>query len=277
MTTADPAGAGRAGTRRPRRASIRSSELWAARQLLRNLTVRELKVRYKRSVLGFLWSLLNPLLLMGVFTVVFGVIFKASIEDFPIFFIVGYLPWSFFQASVQTATGVVVGSGSLVKKVYFPREVLPLSCVTSQLVHFALAEMVLLVVLAATGYNFFPYLPVALLATLLLVVFSAGMSLLFAALNTRFRDVQELSGILFLVWFYLTPVVYTPTLVPPRWRWVTNLNPLSHILELFRDAQYSLDWPRLSTIGAAALSALVALGLGAVVFSRMAADFAKEV
>jgi ABC-type polysaccharide/polyol phosphate export permease len=274
--------------------AARMGELWGARQLLRNLTVRELKVRYKRSAIGFLWSLVNPLLQMAVFSLVFGKLFSASksIPQFPIFFIVAFLPWAFFQGSVQNSTGAIVGNANLVKKVYFPREVLPIATMLAQLVHLLLAELVLFVVLAIGGNDFLPYLPVFVIATLIVVVLATGFSMLFAALNTAFRDVQELSGVLFLVWFYGTPVVYPISLVPSKWRWLLNLNPMTHVVRLYRLALYpahvikdshgnsmvtGFAWPPLSLVATGAAMAVAALVLGYVVFGRMAADFAKEV
>lgn len=255
----------------------RLAEIWAARTLLRNLTVRELKVRYKRSVLGFLWSLLSPLMMMAVFTVIFSLAFRAPIRDFPIFFLVGYLPWSFFQASVQVSTGVIVGNANLVRKVYFPREALPLAVVLSQLVHFALAMAVLFVILVVAGYGFLPYLPVFLLATVILFVFATGVAMLFAAANTTFRDIQEFSNVLFLLWFYLTPVVYSPALLPPSWRWVIRLNPMTYVVEIMRDGLYYLRYPGWQTVAVATATAALALLIGFTVFGRLAAGFAKEV
>ncbi|MDQ1402007.1 MAG: type transport system permease protein [Actinomycetota bacterium] len=260
-------------------------ELWSARQLLRNLTVRELKVRYKRSAIGFLWSLVNPLLQMAVFSLVFGKLFSASktIPQFPIFFIVAFLPWAFFQGSVQNSTGAIVGNANLVKKVYFPREVLPVATMLAQFVHLLLAELVLFVVLAIGGNDFLPYLPVFVIATVIVVVLATGFAMLFAALNTAFRDVQELSGVLFLVWFYATPVVYPLSLVPSKWRWVLSLNPMTHVVRLYRYALYPVPraggfaWPPVTVVAAGAAFAVAALVLGYVVFGRMAANFAKEV
>lgn len=255
----------------------RLSELWGARELLRNLTVRELKVRYKRSALGFFWSLLNPLLMMAVFTVVFTLAFKVQIEDFPFFFLAAYLPWSFFQAAVQVSSGVIVGNSNLVKKIYFPREALPLSVVLSQLVHFGLAMMILFVALVIRGYGFWPYLPAFLLAVVILIAFTTGMSFLFAALNTKLRDIQEFLPVLFLLWFYMTPVIYSLDLIDERYRWVFSINPMTHIVEMMRDSLYRLTYPSAGRMLAAAGFAAFSLILGYGVFGRFAADFAKEV
>jgi ABC-2 type transport system permease protein len=249
----------------------------ASRQLIRNLTVKELKVRYKRSALGFLWSLLNPLLMMGVFTLVFRYAFRVPIEDFHLFFLVGYLPWAFFQASVNVATGSIVANANLVTKVYFPREVLPISVILSQLVHFALAMALLLVILPFLGYFYFPYLGGFLIAVVLLVLFTTGLSMFFAAANTTFRDIAEFSPVLFLLWFYLTPVIYSLDLLPTRIASIIALNPMTHFMRLFRDSLYTLQHPEPATLLIAAGWAGASLLFGSWIFARRAADFAKEI
>src|SRR3712207_868457 len=183
-------------------------DLWSSRELLRNLVAKELKVRYKGSALGFLWSLVTPLLLTGVFTVVFATFIRVQVEDFATFFLSGYLVWQFFSNSVNSSVGAIVGNGSLIRKVWFRREVLPLSLVLSQGVHLGLA-------LLATSPLFLYYrgfnpgtIPALVEGFVLLVMFTTGMSMIFAAANVGFRDLQELTQVIFLAWFYLTPVIY---------------------------------------------------------------------
>lgn len=253
-------------------------ELLGSRELLVNLTRRELRARYKRSILGFAWSLLNPLLMMGVFTLVFGTIFEAPVDDFPLFFLAGYLPWSFYQASAMVATGCVVGNAALITKVYFPRALLPLSVTLSQLVHLGLALLVYFVVLLVVGYNFVPYLPVLVLGVVLLTLFTTGVSMFLAALNTILRDIQEFVPVLFLLWFYATPVVYPLDLVPnDRLRLVLELNPLTSYITVIRDSLYNLQIPSWTNIGLAAAWAVVSLAIGGTVFNRLSSRFAKEV
>jgi ABC-type polysaccharide/polyol phosphate export permease len=254
------------------------SELVAGRELLFNLTSRELRVRYKRSVLGFVWSMLTPLLMMAVFSVVFGTIFEAPIDDFPLFFLAGYLPWSFFQASGQVGTGCIVANAPLLTKVYFPRVVLPLSVVLSQLVHFGLALAVYFVVLLVAGYNFAPYLPILVVGIGLLACFTVGVSMFLSALNTIFRDVQEFTTVLFLLWFYGTPVVYSLDLVPSETlRTLLRLNPLTHYVEVIRNCLYDLRAPSWSELAVCAGFAVAAVAVGGMVFTRLSSRFAKEV
>ena len=254
-------------------------ELVGARELLRNLTTRELKVRYKRSTLGFFWTLLNPLLMMAVFTLVFSTAFKTTIEWFPIFFLSAYLPFAFFQASVMIGTGSIVGNAGLVTKVYFPRAVLPVSVVASQLVHLLLGLGVLLVALILIGgFPFWPYLPVLAFTIALLALFATGMALLFSAANTLFRDIGEFLPVGFLLWFYATPVIYQEDFLPADWRWLLNLNPMTHFTRMFRSTLY-LDphLPGWKTVAAAVAFTVASLVVGWSVFVRLSERFAKEV
>jgi ABC-2 type transport system permease protein len=261
------------------RASGAVRELIGARELLRNLTIRELKVRYKRSALGFLWTMLNPLLMMAVFTVVFSTAFKTTIEWFPIFFLSAYLPFAFFQASIMISTGAIVGNAGLVTKVYFPRAVLPLSVVASQLVHLVLGLGVLLVALVIIGeFPFWPYLPVLVFTVVLLSLFTTGLALLFSAANTFYRDIAEFLPVGFLLWFYATPIIYQEEFLPERYRWLLGLNPMTHFTRLFRTSLY-LDpgLPALSTVLSAIGFTVISLVVGWTVFTRLSDRFAKEV
>ncbi len=267
-------------------------ELWDSRELLANLVGKELKVRYKSSALGFLWSLVTPLLMTAVFTVVFAVFIRIPLGEgnFATFFLGGYLVWQFFANSVNASVGAIVGNGPLVKKVYFPREVLPLSLVLSQGLHFLLA-------LVATAPLFIYYrgfhpelVPAILLGLVLLGGFTAGVSMVFAAANVTFRDLQELIQVLFLGWFYGTPVIYplfflqegTARAFLP----LIRANPMTWYVELFHRLLYGIPTPTVNpppgmpdlvTWLACAAWAVAALAAGSWVFQRRAVTFAKEV
>jgi ABC-type polysaccharide/polyol phosphate export permease len=254
------------------------NDMVRSRELLLNLTRRELRARYKRSALGFAWSMLNPLLMMGVFTIVFGTIFAAPVADFPLFFLAGYLPWSFFQASAMVGTSCVVANGPLITKVYFPRALLPVSVVLSQLVHFGLALLVFFAALLVVGYNFLPYLPVLVAGVALLALFATGVSMFLAALNTTVRDVQEFTPVLFLLWFYATPVVYPVDLVPSgRLQTLIQANPLTSYVTVVRNCLYDLELPSAATWGLCLGWAIVSIVVGTTVFNRLSSRFAKEV
>jgi ABC-type polysaccharide/polyol phosphate export permease len=292
----------------PRPRAWRSSklvDLWRARELLLQLVRKELKVRYKNSALGFLWSMITPALMTVVFTVVFTLIVPIPVADFPAFFISGYLLWQFFQNSCQGAIHSVVGNADLVKKVYFPREVLPLAHVLAQLVHLLLALAVVSPYLVYTrGFGVLVHLPGTLLVVALLTVFTSGVAMWFAGVNVVFRDLQELFIVIFQVWFYATPVLYPLALVQgelgPPFAWIATalkFNPMTWFVESFRQGLYGAvelegpvnlairerlssdlpGWPDLVTLGILAGWALAVFAFGYVVFLRRARTFAKEV
>ena len=274
-------------------------DLWRARELLQQLVRKELKVRYKNSSLGFLWSMLTPALMTLVFSVVFTQVVPIEVEDFAAFFISGYLLWQFFQNSCQGAIHSIVGNGDLVKKVYFPREVLPLSHVLAQLIHLLLALLVVSPYLVATrGLGVLTHLPVTLVAVGLLTVFASGAAMWFAGVNVVFRDLQELFIVIFQVWFYATPVIYPWVLVQAEtsdaFRWVAFVllaNPMTWFVEVFRSGTYgrvAVDGagelvstapglPDPSTLLVSGGWAIAAFLIGYVVFHHRARTFAKEV
>lgn len=272
-------------------------ELWRARELLEQLVRKELKVRYKNSTLGFLWSMLTPALMTVVFSVIFTQVVIIDVENFAAFFIAGYLLWQFFQNSCQGAIHSIVGNGDLVKKVYFPREVLPLSHVLSQLIHLLLALAVISPYLVyERGVGVLVHLPATLLAVGLLTVFTAGVAMWFAATNVVFRDLQELFVVIFLVWFYATPVLYPLALVRDQLgtgSWLVTalqLNPMTWFIEVFRTPLYGAvvavpggvgsgppTWPTLVALGIVSFWAVVAFVVGYALFQRRSRTFAKEI
>ncbi len=302
MTVDAPSVDGSTVRRSLRSPSSKLGELWRARELLEQLVRKELKVRYRNSSLGFLWSMLTPALMTVVFSVVFGIVVPIPVDDFPAFFLAGYLLWQFFQNSCQGAIHSIVGNGDLVKKVYFPREVLPLSHVFSQLAHLLLALLVVSPYLIATrGWTVLTHLPATLLAIALLTLFTAGVAMLLAGVNVIFRDLQELFVVLYLVWFYTTPVLYPLALVeaelaghPLAWiGTLLRINPMTWFVEAFRAPLYGdvvvtggtgapvasmlPTWPSLGTVAILFGWAIGALVVGYAVFLRRARTFAKEV
>jgi ABC-type polysaccharide/polyol phosphate export permease len=269
----------------------RLGDLWASRELLDNLVRKELKVRFKGSALGFLWSLITPLLMTVVFTIVFAFFLRIPIGEgnFATFFLAGYLMWQFFANSVNASVGTIVGNGPLIRKVYFPREVLPLSLVISQGVHLLLALLVTYPIFVFYR-GFHPgTLPALLISLVLLAAFTAGMSMIFAAANVGFRDLQELTQVLFLAWFYATPIIYPPYFVEraPQFIPVIQANPLSWFADLFHTSLYGIprevgvnpppQWPSLEAFLICTAWAVGALAVGYWLFHRWAVNFAKEV
>ncbi|MEZ5170882.1 MAG: ABC transporter permease [Acidimicrobiia bacterium] len=221
----------------------RIRDVWAYRELLGNLTRKELKVKYKGSFLGFAWSLLNPILYLVVFWIVFQKILGAGIPNFPIFFLAGLLPWNLFSISLGSGTTAITGNASLVGRVWFPREILVIAPIGANLVHFFLQFIVLGIALVifrvAPSPAFMVLLPFALLTLLVLV---AALGLLFAAVNVYLRDTEHLLELLLLAWFWMTPIVYPYMTVASKLKelwWVYLLNPMTSIVITFQRALYN--------------------------------------
>ena len=269
-------------------------ELFAYRELLANLVIRDLKLRYKNSALGFLWSLVNPLLMMLVFTVVFQFLRPDNrIHHFPVFALCAILPWNFFSSSLSRSVNSVVGNAHLLKKVYFPREVLPISVVTSGLVNFLLALLVLFGMLHIFGIGLTKwvlYLPLVILAQFFLAL---GWALVLSTLNVFYRDTSIIMGVLLQAWFFLTPVMYPIDLLPtshqvmgitlPVQRLMYILNPMASIIASYRTLLYgSINGappgpPAWDFFSRTVVTCLVFLLLGYAIFTHYSPRFGEEV
>ena len=269
------------------RLTDRGRELLRYRELVRNLVVSSLKARYKNSALGFVWSLLNPLGMMLVFTIVFGFLMPdVRVEKYPLFVLCGLLPWNFFSASVNAGLYSVVGSGNLVKKVYFPREVLPIATVLSQLVNFLLAFAVLFAALLVFQANFSSWLWTLPFVILIQTIFSTGIVLVLSTLNVFYRDTAMITEVVMLAWFFLTPVVYSVALLPetitvlgvaiPLQRLVYIFNPMASLLAIYRDLLY---WGYRTDVDFFVRTAVTAIGVfafGYWFFLRYSDRFGEE-
>jgi len=251
-------------------------EVWRFRQLVALLVVRELKVRYKRSALGLLWTMLNPLLLMVVYAVVFTTILPAAQPNFALFLLAGLLPWLFFSTALMQGLMSVLVNQELVRKIRLPQAVFPLSVVGSNLVNFTLSLVPLFAMMAALRQPFTPALLFLPAAALVLTLFCAGVTLLFATFTVFFRDVRHLTEVLLQMLLYLSPVLYDLKQLGEHKQWwfqlfrlELRLNPLSYLIPLVRDPVYYGRLPSLATAGVALLWAVGALVVGFVVFTRL--------
>jgi len=253
------------------------TELVRYRELIKNLVSRDLKVRYRNSVLGFIWCLLNPLLMMVVFTFVFTVLMKNSIPKYPIFILTGILAWNFHAASVNQAVGSIIGNSSLVMKVYFPREVLPISVVLSNAVNFALALIALFAMIFVFQVQLsfsLVFLPLILLVQ---IIFTTGLALFLSALTVFFRDVEIIMETFMLAWFFLTPIVWRmQDLFPDYSRWMYIANPMASIVSAYRDVLYSGGVPALDFLARTFVTSVVVLIVGYIFFRRTAMRFGEE-
>lgn len=269
-----------------RQIKSRARELWGFRSLVWNLVIRDLRVRYKNSALGVLWSLLNPLLMMVVFTAVFTVMRGQSVDDFPVFVLIGLLPWQFFSNSIVAATGSIVGNAHLITKVYFPREVLVISAALSNLVNFLLALLVLLPIMLLFHMpltRWMLLLPVVIFVEL---IFSLGVGFIVATSNVFYRDVQMIMEVVLLAGFFLTPVFYSLDILPRSymlfgmnidvWRMTYYLNPMASIIANYRVILYQGSPPAFDFLLRTFFTSVIFLLIGLLVFYRYQSRFSEE-
>jgi lipopolysaccharide transport system permease protein len=249
------------------------SDLYQFRGLVQLLVARDLKVRYKRSALGMLWTLLNPLLQMAVYTLVFSTVLRVAVPRFPVFLLSGLLPWSLISVSTTSAALSLLNNQGLIRKVSVPQAVYPISVVGSKLVDMALSFVPLAILSIALGVPPGASWLFLVPATAIAVAFSAGLALFFSSITVFFRDVRHLIDILFQAWFYVTPILYPSDalarLENPVLRTVLALNPAGPIIRLFQAAVYEGRVPDPSTFANAAIIAGVTLLVGYGVFTRL--------
>jgi ABC-2 type transport system permease protein len=248
-------------------------ELVDYKDLLVNLVVRNITVRYKRSVIGILWTMINPLVNTIVMTIVFSTLFRFSTKDYVIYFLSGIQLWNFFSQSSILSSRCITANGNLLKKVYIPKAVFVLATVLSELVNFALALIPLMILLPLLGKGFLPSLLFLPIPLLIAVAFTLGVSFILAAASVFFYDVGEIYQLLVMPWLYLTPIIYPVDIIPERFLPIIKLNPMYHIVECFRVPIYEGQIPGLPTLLGAAIPAAIVLAIGYKIFTRWSDDF----
>ena len=271
-------------------------EVFASRELLANLTLREIRGKYKRTVFGQLWSLANPLALMLIYTFVFGLIFRlkpdagdpSGVNVFALWLLCGLLPWIFLSTVVNLGANALVSNTGLIQKVYFSRIVLPLSLVASSAYNWLFEMAVLLIALLIVGSFVIPWIPLLIVAMLLLILFAAGLALLLSVANVYFRDTQYFITIALQLWLYLCPIIYPISLVEQASKdigglfgsaitleGVYGINPMVHFIEVFRNLLYDNRFPEITEWLICLGWAAGVLVLGMIVFRRNEKNLAE--
>lgn len=252
-------------------------ELYLYRQMIFSLVKKDLRGRYKGSVLGFLWTFINPLMQLIVYTFVFTVILPTDVDRYYLHLFVALIPWIFFSSSITGGASSVVAQKDLIKKIYFPREVIPISYVTSCFVNMLLCFIIIFLVMLFTSsvWNFAAILclPVVWIVEYLLAL---GMAMLSSAITVYFRDLEHILGIISMVWMYMTPVLYSIDLIPERLQKLYRLNPMTSVIMAYRDILYYGQVPNLLTLSEAIFLGVGFLILGLFVFSKLKKRFAEE-
>lgn len=249
-------------------------ELLRYGDLLRLLVSRSIKTRYKRSVLGVAWTLLNPLVNMVVMSIAFSAIFRSTIPHYPVYVLVGLVVWTFFAQTTAYAMGTLLWGGALLRRIYVPPMIFAVACVANGLINLAFSLVPLLLIILVLGHPVYPtwlYLPVSVL---LVATFCLGVSLLVSTWSVFFADMLDMYQLFLQAWFFLTPIIYPREIVPERFAWVITANPMAHFADLFRMPLYHGRVPDPATVAVCAAWAGAAFLLGGWVFTRKADELA---
>ncbi len=243
-------------------------EVFRYRSLLRDLVARDLKVRYKRSALGILWTMLNPLLLMVIFTIVFAHIMRVTVEHFTVYFLSAFVLWNFFAQATSWSTGCLLGYAPLIKKIYVPKSIFVIATVLAGTVNLVISLVPLAIIMLVVGHPFSPaiaFLPVPILLT---TMFSLGLSLALAPICLMFADIVQIYQVVLTAWMYLTPIIYPLSALPDRYRELLVMNPMTHLVEAFRTPIYQGALPSSHVMIGATVAATVTLVVGWMIFEH---------
>lgn len=252
-------------------------EIYEYREMMVSLIKKELRGKYKASVLGFLWSFLIPFFQMLVYIVVFSFILRSGIEHFTIFILVSLMPWNFFSISITSGSTCVVSQENLVKKIYFPRIILPISFVTSMFINMLVTFIIIFAILFISGYGInllaTVFLPVAMIIEYMLAL---GLCMIISALAVYFRDLEYIMGILSMAWMYLTPILYNVDLIPDNLRTIFYLNPMTPIILAYQQILYHKHIPESGILFRAVMVAIATLVIGILLFEKLQRNFGEE-
>lgn len=257
----------------------RIKEILDYKDMIGSLVKRELRGRYQKSVLGFLWSFISPLCQIAVFTVVFTYVFPSNIPKYYIYLMIGMIPWQFFTDSIAQGACSVIYNSDMTKKIYFPREVLPVASVSAKFVNMLLSMIVVFVVILFSGIGFSPLVILLLVAFVTEYAISLGFALLFSAITVYLRDMEYVVNVILMAWIWATPVMYSPDDLIARYPWVDNVlrvNPLTSIMYLYRDILYYQRMPKSIDIILPFVWGAVLLIFGEFLFKHLEGDFAEE-
>jgi ABC-type polysaccharide/polyol phosphate export permease len=252
-------------------------ELWHYRDLLKLLILNSIKTRYRRSALGVVWTLLNPLLNTLVLTIVFSKLFRFDIENFPVYLLIGLLVWNFFSQTITQAMNTLIWGSNLIKRIYIPRTIFAVSVAGNGIINFLLALVSLAIVMIFTRHPFTFSLILLPVAILILTMFTLGFALLMSTLAVFFVDVVDMFGILLSVWFYLTPIFYPISVVPQEIVPLVEYNPVTILLSLFRSSIYQGVLPDPGIIVGSFAISIVTLLIGWMVFTSKVDEFAYRI
>lgn len=252
-------------------------DLYQYRELLKTSIKKEIRGKYKGSFLGVLWSFINPLLMVMIYAVVFPLILKVQQENYVIFLVVGLIPWNFFTTSISQGTTTILHNANIIKKVYFPREILPVSVVTSATINFFISCIIILIFILFSNIGFSWNLLLLPIVVIVQYTFTLGLVFILSAVNIYIRDAEYIVNFLTMMFFYVTPIIYSSSMIPEEYQWILQLNPMTHIIGAYRDIFYYKQLPELGNLFTIALFSFMILILGYTIFKKLSRGFAEEV
>lgn len=253
-----------------------AKDIYNYRELLKTNIKKDVGGKYKNSFLGVLWSFINPLLQIAVYALVFQVILRSNIENYAVYLCCALIPWQYFSNIVIRGAAVIIDNGNILKKVYFPREILPISIVTSEGVNFLISTIIILGFVLVSGIGLSINIFFYFLILIIQYVISLGISFIVSSLTVYFRDLLHLLGVFMQLLFYATPIVYSINDVPPAFQWLLRLNPMSYLIEGYRAIFYSKTLPNFKSLGVALIMGIILCIIGYTLFRKLEKGFAEE-
>jgi lipopolysaccharide transport system permease protein len=252
-------------------------EIYKYRTMLINMVKRDLRTRYKASVLGFLWTFINPLLQLVIYTVIFSTIMRANVENYAMFLFVTLIPWICFSTAMLTSTNIVISNSNLIKKIYFPRTILPIATAVSGLVNMLFSFLIVFIALFI--FRIHIGMPLLALPIVMIIefIFTLGICFIVSAVNVYFRDMEHILGIVSMGWFYLTPIIYPVNMIPQKYMKLFFLNPMTSIILPYRDILFNNIFPDAKLLFVSFLISIGVLVFGYTVYQKLQRGFAEEI
>ena len=250
--------------------------LYNYRELIKTSIKKDIGGKYKHSFFGVLWSFINPLLQIAVYAIVFPLIMRSQIPNYTVFMVCGLIPWTFFSSALNRSSFVMIENGNIIKKVYFPREIIPISVVTSEAVNFIISTIIILAFAMGEGMGISKYFAFYPLVLIIQYIFTLGVTLIVSAITVYFRDLQHLIGVALQLLFYATPIVFAADAIPESMQWVIKINPMSYIINGYRDIFYNQTMPDLGLLGIMLGISIALCIVGYLIFNKLQKGFAEQ-
>lgn len=251
-------------------------KIYKYRELLKTNVKKEIRGRYKNSFLGILWSFLNPLLQLAVYSVIFGALLAGGDKTYHIYICVALIPWTYFTTTISQAAFTIIGNGDIIKKVYFPREILPISVVTSGAVNFLISTIIILAFVLGAGLGLTKYIILYPFVLLIQYVLLLGISFIVSSITVYFRDLEHIIGVVLMAAFYATPIVYRLSDLPANLQVIMQLNPMTHLINAYRDIFYYHQMPDMRMLLILLGISVVLTIIGYFIFKKLQKGFAEE-